>query len=211
VGLTFEIVDPSRGLEAFNWFAAANNHLFPRTWDQYSTLAEQGRIICARENNGNFVGLSYFNLEHDEWEIGGVMVSRNYLGLGIGSILMRLTLGHILFEENPLDAGETIIAHVHSENNDPRKIIEAVLNFRHRKIVEIDGSRLPGLKTDKDGKIRGDKFEITIPDSLNMLAKWCSEWKGVLKNKKTANIVLREGITLQLWATAFSEMADNYS
>jgi hypothetical protein len=37
---------------------------------------------------------------------------------------MRLALGHPLFEEDPLDRHESIIAHVHVENVEPRPVIE---------------------------------------------------------------------------------------
>lgn len=212
--IVIDIVDPSMGRDAFEWhrnFASGNAHLFPRTWNQFEALADQGRIISARETNGNYVGLAYFIFEDDKWEIGGLMVSERYRGVGLGSTLMRVTLGHLLFEEDPLDRGEAVIAHVHAENNDPRGIIEKALKFALQNSIMVEGAKLPGLKTDEHGIVHGDEFQLTIPNTLHALADWCTAWPGALKNGQTTYIELRLGITLELWAEAFRNMAATHS
>jgi len=210
----FDTVDPSQTSikEAYQWhcaFISTNNHVFPRTLQKYKEFAENGRLFCAKIASGGLVGLVYLNLDNTEWEIGGLMVSSNHLRLGIGSILMRFALGHLLFYEDPLDRNESVIAHVHEENQDPRYIIEHSIAFHHRKTISVDGKNLPGLKTDKNGKVNGDEFGLTIPDTLIKLAEWCEKWNGTIKQGKRAEIIMSPipGVTLKTWAKAFRMMA----
>jgi GNAT superfamily N-acetyltransferase len=206
----FGIVDLEESHEAFSWhkqFTQDNSYIFPRTWEVYKKLANDGQLICAKDDSNCYVGLAYFILDESEWEVGGLMVSNSHQGKGIGSTLMRVTLGHLLFEEDPLERNEKIIAHVHSENDDPRWIIEKSLKFNHRQTIQVQGSKLPGLKTDKAGIVHGDEFELKIPDSLAALSSWCSNWNGKLKNQHPAIIEFRTGITADIWALAFLDMA----
>lgn len=208
----FDMIDPSvlSVNKAFNWhknFANSNHYIFPRRIEEYRKLAENAQLLCCKDCAGNLIGLVYFNQDNDEWEIGGLMVEEEYQGFGIGSILMRLALGHLLFEESPLEREENIIIHVHQENQAPRNIISHSLAFHHKRKILVPGDQLPGLKVDENGNVNGDEFHITIPDSIHKLAKWCSEWNGTIKQKIPAEIKLRPHITLELWAKAFMEIA----
>jgi Acetyltransferase (GNAT) family len=210
----FRLVDPSEGRQVYQWhrgFAAANEHLFPRPWERYSALAEDGRIWCAVDHRGDYVGLAYFCLENNEWEIGGLMVASAERNKGIASVLARATLGHLLFEEDPLSRRESVISHVHAENDDPRALIENVLGFRYRRSICVPGSALPGLKTNADGNVEGDEFEIAIGISLPALSNWCDVWIGALKDGRHAQITLRPGTSLSMWASAFRDMAQKHA
>ena len=136
------------------------------------------------------------------------MVGTPHRGNGLGGTLMRLALGHLLFEENPLELGESVISHVHAENNDPRGIMSA-LKFRLSHRIRVPGSSLPGLRTNAAGYVEGDEFELVKPDTLNALADWCGRWKGQLKDGRDANIVLRPETSLPMWAEAFRDMASS--
>ncbi len=209
----FGAVDPDEAHDAYEWhreFAKSDSHILPRTWEDYEELADQWRIVCAKTSNGHFVGLAYFAFddETNEWEIGGLMVADGYQGAGIGSSLMRIALGRLLVEENPLSEGQNVIAHVHAENQAPRGVIEGLLKFRHTNTVTIPGHKLPGLKTDDEGNIHGDVFEITVPDSLLALAEWCEQWSNQLLDGRPARIELREFTTLSLWADVLRGMAE---
>ncbi|KLO25280.1 hypothetical protein ABW17_30190 [Mycobacterium nebraskense] len=123
--VVFAHVAPEDAAEAFDWhraFAEADEHIFPRSWDEFEQLANDWELVCAREN-GEIVGLCYYTLDGGTWEIGGLMVHRSQQGRGVGSTLMRITLGNLLFDLDPLSRGESIISHVHRDNNAPRKII----------------------------------------------------------------------------------------
>jgi uncharacterized protein YwbE len=206
----FSLVDPTQGREAYQWhrgFAAGNDCIFPRTWDQYEQLAAAGQLWCARNDRGDYLGLAYFRLDEGKWEVGGLMVATQQRGNGLGSTFMRLTLGHLLFEEDPLDRHESVIAHVHAENDLPRPIIENSLKFRFSKRIKVAGTILPGLRTNADGDVEGDEFELVRPDTLVALADWCDQRNGKLKNGVDAKVLLRSETSLHMWAEAFRNMA----
>ena len=209
----FSIVDPGKCREAYQWhrgFAASNDCIFPRSWESYEQLADEGRVWCAQNDRGDFVALAYFDFDNSRWEIGGLMVATQERRKGIGSIIARLTLGHILFEEDPLGRGETIIAHVHAENLEPRSTIANVLRFRQSKHIKLPGALLPGLRTNIAGEIEGDEFETVRPDSLLALSQWCNTWDGKLKDGREVKVLLSPGTSLNLWAKAFREMASRF-
>lgn len=208
--IEFSLVDPLQGREAYQWhrgFAAGNDCIFPRRWNQYEQLAADGQLWCARNEKGDYLALAYFCFDKGSWEVGGLMVATSERGNGAGSTITRLTLGHLLFEEDPLDRGEPIITHVHIENPDPRHIIESALRFRRRGTIKVSGADFPGLRTNAAGEVVGDEFELVKPDTLTALADWCGRWKGQLKDGRDANIVLRPETSLPMWAEAFRDMA----
>jgi Acetyltransferase (GNAT) family len=204
--------DRDNARDAFYWhrgFSAANEgHLFPRTWGHYMDLADNYQLVCAREGD-DYLGLCYYADDDGRWEIGGLMVAANQRGRALGSILMRVTLGNLLIDIDPLANGSTVISHVHADNNAPRRVITDRLKFAHRKRIEVPGHRLPGLKTNAEGMVVGDEFELT-KDSLLVLADWCESWDDRLLDGTPARIELRESLTLGQWSEAFKEMAENH-
>ena len=210
----FSIVDPLQGREAYQWhrgFAANNDCIFPRSWEWYKRLADEGRVWHARDEKGDYLALAYFSFDEGKWEVGGLMVGIQEREKRVGSTIARLTLGHLLFEEDPLDRGESVIAHVHAENLEPRPIIEHNLRFRHSRRIAKPGSGLPGLRTNAAGEVEGDEFELVSPDTLLALAQWCEKWNGCLKDGRDAQFLLRPGTSLGMWASAFRDMASRPS
>ncbi|MEY8015263.1 GNAT family N-acetyltransferase [Mycobacterium servetii] len=209
-------VRPEEAGGAYEWhrgFAASNDHLFPRTREHYAELAENYQAFAARED-GDYLGLCYYAQDEQstEWEVGGLMVAANQRGRRLGMTLMAVTLGNLLIDVNPLEAveGEApqwIISHVIKGNDAPRGIIVDRLKFAHRKPVKIPSEVLPGLRTQEDGMVHGDEFEMTVPATLIALAEWCDGWTGQLGDGTPAEIELREMLTLRDWAEAFREMA----
>lgn len=136
------------------------------------------------------------------------MVAASQQRKGVGSALTCLTLGHVLFVEEPLKKGVQIVAHVHAENNPgPRPIFEKFLRFSLAHKVTIPGDKLPGLKTNAEGFVVGDEFHLTTPDTLRALAQWCRNWNGRTKDGRSAEIEFGPEISLATWAQAFDEMA----
>jgi hypothetical protein len=115
-------------------------------------------------------------------------------------------LGHLLFEESPLSFGKTIVAHAHAQNPKPLAIIQDVLQFQKTADVKIPKEKLPGLLADEEGFVRGSEFMLQRPATLDALAAWSREWKRELNDGSSANIDLREGVTLNMWADAFLAM-----
>lgn len=209
--VVFSHIEPEEAEAAYQWhreFAESDDHIFPRPWDHYRQLAEDGRIVCARED-GEFVGLCYYAQDGNSWEVGGLMVAASQQGRGVGLTLMAITLGNLLIDEDPLSRDESVITHVHECNQAPRKIIKDYLQFEKRGEVHRPGHELPGLKVDEHGIVNGDEFHLVRPNTLLALADWCDGWRDQLGNGTPARIELRESLTLALWAQAFREMADN--
>ncbi|ORU97160.1 hypothetical protein AWB94_30975 [Mycolicibacterium canariasense] len=208
----FAHADPAEAREVFQWhrgFAGANDMLFPRSWNQYEQLANDGRVFTAKED-GEYLGLCYYNWDEDDeddkfWELGGLMVATNTRGRSIGITLMRVTLAQLLFDEEPLSRHEAIISHVHSQNDNPRRVIETHLGFPHQRQIEIPGAVVPGLRQDEDGMVRGDVFAFAYPYTLEKLLVWCETWDGRLRDGSPAEIqIFGDGI--EIWAAAFRQM-----
>lgn len=212
--ITFRRVPPESRYEAFKWhrdFAAGDDHIFPRSIEQYGALVLEGAVWCAVTDSDDYCAMAYYASDKDALELGGLMVDESQRGRSVGSTLMRLALGTVLTEHDPLHSGERVITHVHAENKDPRNLIEQILKFKYSKSINVPGSVLPGLKTDDDGNVNGDEFELTIPDSLEALVEWCERWSNELRDGTSARIVLPRGQTLDDWASDFREMIEENS
>lgn len=212
--ITFKFIPSTEVEKAFQWqkrFAADNSYIFPRKIEDYKRFAEDNWLWGAVDEEGEYLGFVYYMLENDVWEIGGLMVSEMARGCGVGSTLMMIALSNTLIYEDPLSCGKRVIAHVHAENDMPRKIIEKALRFKNIGQIEVDGKYLPGLKVDARGKVVGTEYELCLPDSLNALSDWCFRWKGSLKNNIPAKIELLEGVTLDDWAKDFRRMSKKYA
>jgi GNAT superfamily N-acetyltransferase len=213
VTINFRIVDPSELDSAHDWhmaFAQAHEAIYPRDRKTFEQLIADRCVWCAVDSHGEYQAMAYaaFSEEDNIWEIGGLMVSSAMRGKGLGRIMMRLPLAHLLFNENPFksETPPTIVAHVLASNNAPRSIISEMLFEKHHS-VEIPAQHLPGLKADPDGFIRGDEFHLKIPDALLNLADWCDSWDERLLDRSQATIDLLSGVTRHAWASAFRDMA----
>ncbi|RSV38821.1 GNAT family N-acetyltransferase [Sphingomonas sp. ABOLE] len=184
--------------------------IYPRTFETFQDLVWDRSVWCAVMDDGTFVGMSYahFDAGQHEWEIGGLMVDDTARGKGLGAILMRLPLIHMLLNEDPLALARkpTIVTHVLAGNQAPRRIIPEA-GFAFQKSVKIPGHVLPGLPTDDEGFVNGDEFHLAIPDALDGLANWCEAWNGQLRDGTAAHVDMRGSETLALWAEALRDMA----
>jgi hypothetical protein len=208
--IKFVTVEAQESHEAYQWhrgFAGSNNSLFPRSRPAFEDIVVKGYAWSARNDAGDYLALTYAHFDSGDrtWELGGLMVAVSQRNKGLGSILMRLALGHVLFEEHPLENKYNIVAHVLKSNPDPRDIIQHSLKFRLERELEIPADALPGLKANAAGIIEGDEFHFT-PDSLTALIDWVDKWTGKLKGGEDVEIVLRPHVSLKHWAEAFREM-----
>jgi hypothetical protein len=211
VSIVFRIVNADESFAAHKWhrgFAAALDAIYPRQVGTFEKLIVDRCVWCAVDAEGEYQAMAYAAKEGDVWEIGGLMVSNAMRGKGLGSVMMRLPLAGMLFYENPLSnkVRPQIVAHVLKGNEAPRKIV-AEMHFILNRSIEISKEKLPGLRADPDGKIRGYQFNLKVPDALLSLAEWCEAWNGTLRDGSRASIDLLEGDTLSLWALAFRDMA----
>lgn len=215
--ILFSAIEHGDCVAAYHWhrgFSSANSSLFPRTFERYEDLVMQGSVWAARDTSGNFLAQAYAAYDEGslECEIGGLMVAENSRGKGLGATIMRLALVHALLEENILAIkGARIVAHILKGNNDPRGVIEKRLLFAHAKAVEIPQEALPGLKADEDGMIRGDEYEIQLPQTLTALAEWAEKWHDHVNGGSDAIIELRTGVSMELWAKALRDLEHQFS
>lgn len=210
----FEQVDPDSADSAFKWhreFAEQDKSVFPRSNVDFRRFVNNGTAWVALDASGAIVGLAYASDGSGDWEIGGLAVTVEARRNGIGLVLAFVTLGHLVFEEDPL-ADEPpgpfrVIAHVLETNPRPRAIIEDYLRFRLAKSITVPRDQFPGLPAGDDGLIHGDEFELQVPETLHALADWADSWKNALEKGEAASIELREGARLSDWASAFRRTA----
>ena len=209
--IEFSKVPRRKGREAYQWhrgFAAQNEHMFPRSWEEYRTFADEGQLWCARDlaKNGDYLGLAYSNFEDNKWEIGGLMVAVHARANGIGLVLGHLALGSVLYSENPLNFGHSVIVRIHSANSGVRPLIDK-LGFTFAERIVRPAACAPGMAVNAKGEIEGEEFHMSNPGTLVALAEWAENWNRQIKNRTAARIVLGPNQTLQLWAQAFRVMA----
>lgn len=209
--IVFRIVDTQEIGRAHVWhseFAAANDAIFPRTEAKFFELAMARCLWCAVSSDDHYLAMSYANFDDGAWEIGGLMVDPEMRGKGVGTIMMRLPLAHLLFTEQPLSwtPRPPILTHVLKGNEAPRRIIPEV-GFEFEKPVRVPPSAVPGLKVEADGWVHGDEFHLATPEALLRLADWAGSWTGRLRDGTSAEIDLLDGTTMNDWSAAFRDMA----
>lgn len=214
MSITLRIVDADEIGRAHQWhveFAKMNHAIFPRTIETFREMVFARSVWAAINSEDQYLGMCYAHFDEDlyEWEIGGLMVGEASRGLGLGSVLMRLSLVSMLFNEDPLAWRRRpgIVSHVLAGNDSPRRIIPAI-GFTHARTVRIPGHVLPGLPVDDEGFVNGDEFCLSIPDGLIALARWCEDWDDRVRDGTPTSIDMLSGTTLKTWATALRGMAE---
>lgn len=114
--------------KAFAFFKSVqstDSHLFPRTEEDLYRYATEGALFgIRRADSDEYVGLCYavFNDEEAEFEIGGLIVAPTAKNLGLGTILTRFAVAHVIANERPWRYKRKIISHIHESNDAPRGI-----------------------------------------------------------------------------------------
>lgn len=210
--ILFSAVEAEDCIAAYQWhrgFSGANDALYPRDHDSFQSMVLDGSVWAAKDTSGDFLALAYSTYDecNKVCEIGGLMVAAQARGSGVGSSIMRLTLGHALVEENLLGIPKArVVAHVLKGNEAPLNIIRNALKFHHVRSVAIPASELPGLRADNDGMVHGDEFELTKPDTIEALADWTRNWPTTLR-ENPAHVELRSGVTIEDWTDALEDIA----
>jgi len=114
--------------KAFAFFKSVqstDSHLFPRTEEDLYRYATEGALFgIRRADSDEYVGLCYavFNDEEAEFEIGGLIVAPTAKNLGLGTILTRFAVAHVIANERPWRYKRKIVSHIHESNDAPRGI-----------------------------------------------------------------------------------------
>jgi GNAT superfamily N-acetyltransferase len=181
VSFSFELVEPSEVDQAFAFHrrvAETDEHIWPRTLDQIHAFAADGELFAVRRGDTQeYVALCYATLdgEHgDEWEVGGLTVDPSVQNLGIGTLLVRLTVAHTIAMNEPMKYGQIIIAHVHEANQDPRNLLVR-LGFEQYDRVCVPAHLVPAtMRRNSEGDLVGDKYRLST-QGVRALSKWLDE------------------------------------
>lgn len=170
----------------------ATEFIWPRTLNELKRLADEGSLLVARANDAStqskcIVGMCYV-MEGEEleggrrWEFGGVCVSDELRGYGLGSALGVLAISSLYLYEPP-QRGERLIAHVHIDNSLPRHMLEVQLGFIQVG-QETPPSEVvpPGLRRNSKGEVVGDLYEFRI-STLDKFADWLETFEGWVEGR----------------------------
>jgi len=188
VPFVFFQVPSTYAYKAFSFFKSvqsADAHIWPRTEGDLARFAADGSLFgIRRSDTEELVGLCYavLNEEETEYEIGGLIVASTAQNLGLGTILTRFALSHLIANERPWHYKRKIIAHIHELNNAPRNVFGATGFMLVDKEIVPDHIAPPSMKRNPEGKLVGDK--LLFPRSaVPELLKWLNEeFNGILRN-----------------------------
>lgn len=198
---------PRNSRKAYEWhrgFASANPHISLREWDEYKKLANEWRIIAAKDHSENYIGLGYIDLIQSDWVIGGLMTANSHRRSGIGLAITCLALANILVFEKPLPRNERIVAYVANPNSSPLFLVDKLAfrktgNRHARDLIDLESAAtIPSFS---------DEYEITIPGTLNALSQWFNNWTGNLGDGTPVSLELRGGMLLNKWCQILAAMA----
>jgi ribosomal protein S18 acetylase RimI-like enzyme len=196
ISFIFFKVPSTAAARAFTFFKSVqstDSHLFPRTDEELYRFATEGALFgIKRSDSDEFVGLCYavFNENDAEFEIGGLIVAPTAKKLGLGTILTRFAVAHVIANERPWHYKREIISHIHESNDAPRSIFaRSWFTFLGKEIVPEEHAP-PSMKRNADGQLVGDKF-LFPRSSVPALSKWLDEeFNGTLRDGSVIAIEL---------------------
>ena len=175
--------------------ACSNHHIWPRTPDEIRKYAENGQLFGAAVTaTSQFVALCYmaFDDHAKELELGGLVTDPELKGLGLGTFLARFALAYTLGFQRPWNYGQAVIAHVHEENDEPRRILER-LGFEFSSTVVVPDNKAPrSMRKNEEGKVIGHKFMLQR-SATDALIDWLETFGGKL-GKTDAEALLDLGL-----------------
>ena len=179
-GFIFSQVSPALAAAAHRFHRdAASTHPFlkPRDIEKMRTFAEAGELFGVRKTeNDELVATCYATRErHDEFEIGGLVVSDSVRNLGIASILVRFAIAYVISYEFP--RSYAIVANIDQRNQDPRNLL-AALQFEKVASIQI-------------ADVVKDKF-IFSSAGFRRLSEWFNRFDGFLKDGLTPATIVAE-------------------
>jgi len=167
--------------------AHVDDHVWPRTLEELSQLAEDWCLFEAVTEDGSIAATCYAKQDEEppdtpragkaRWEIGGLYAVQACRGTGLAETLATIAIIALYVQNDPQD--ERLIGHVHEFNTKPRKLLER-LGFAHDG-QEIPPSHVvpPNMKRNEKGEVVGHLFVFQLKH-LAALADWLETYAGVL-------------------------------
>jgi ribosomal protein S18 acetylase RimI-like enzyme len=169
--------------------------IWPRTPKQLEDLADNHSLFVVRMKDsglykGHIVGMCYITEDKEiegkrRWELGGICVSSEFRGYGIGSSLCLLAISCHYHDQEPHKRGERLIAHVHEDNPDPRNMLKQQLGFIQvdKQYYPANPKIPPNMRKNEKGELVGDIFEFKT-HNLKEFADWIEMFQGQVIGKK---------------------------
>jgi GNAT superfamily N-acetyltransferase len=182
-----------------------------RSEEQFRALVMGGNAFRVQhEASGNVVGLCYLMPEGSSWELGGLLVSANVRGFGIGTLLVRLVLVYVLSTLEIWKYAQQLISHVHESNTDPRGIFEKV-GFECIRRVKVSGAQASGAPEhmrNEAGDVIGHEFRWT-PRGVRELADWLKRFE-VNSGLKGKPVRIDFAFPFEAYVEAVNEIATEF-
>lgn len=175
----------------------ATEFLWPRIRNDFERLSDEGALFIAYSINQHgggkiIVGMCFVmeGCEEDErtvrWEFGGISVSNRLRGCGLGSALGKLAISSHYLMDFDRRGDSRLIAHVHEENDLPRRMLREHLGFEQKGQETPPSEVVPeNLKRNPEGKVVGDLF-LFNKAVLNSFADWLEAYSGQIQGKSMA-------------------------
>ncbi len=163
------------------------DYLWPRTLEEFKSMIQDEclyELVKPNRRGVELIGICYIAQGTDQEsklsrkEFGGIFLLEKYRGgkkFGLARILgMAAICEHFIWD----NSDERMIAHVHQENNLPRRLLVEDLGFKPVG-QEIPPPHLvpKNMKKNEEGNVVGDLFEFQR-EKLKDFAIWLSEFKG---------------------------------
>jgi hypothetical protein len=207
--IEFSIVPIEDAARAHSWhkeFVTKNSHiLFLRTQEEFETFANMQQLWGASKvSEDQYVGQIYCLIDIDttSWEMGGLCVAASDRRTGVGFTLACLALSHLLYTENPLMRGHSVVACV-QKNNDKADLLMQQLFLK--KIGPVEKCQASGEK------LEGVEYLLASPATLWFLAKWCEDWNDKLDKETPAQIRLGPHVSLNDWVETLRDMEKKWN
>jgi GNAT superfamily N-acetyltransferase len=160
--------------------------LWPREARFFHELISEQELFLVFEE-AVVVGICYYTRREDgRWEIGGLYVEEPLRRCGVAHALASVAIA-TLFVTSRSDTPLDLIALVHEQNDDPRRLLGEA--FEETDETEVDTNPPVGINTNKNGEAVGNVFGFRT-SALNNIADWLDRFSGGLQGKSGDEVQL---------------------
>jgi GNAT superfamily N-acetyltransferase len=170
-------------------FANPDKHLRARPVGDVSALARAGTLWVVCPPDGDIVGACYVSVpeakpnEVPEAEWGGLFVSEQHRGRGLGTILGVVALASYCWDHWDGDQSKLrLIGHVHVANPSPRPTLAKLGFVQQAEPItvsdELVGSGFDHMPRNEDGKIQGYVFDFPPEQRLETFKQMAQFLRG---------------------------------
>lgn len=204
--------------EVQNFYSdVGDEHLWPRSREELLALARDGALFCCQEvmedavppeSRTHIVGACYVKagdadaeLDISAYEFGGVCVSDNVRGLGVGTFVSTVAIATVVAQTHMRE--RTLIAHVHELNPLPRGLLRRLGFAPTGKQVSAPDAPT-SMRRNPDGMVIGDEFRFE-QHAFAVIADVVEEFDGRLDGKGGNSVA---SVEINQWNEHRSDIAE---